>query len=182
MTTEDQRTAYTGGLRALARFLDDHPEVPLPYHGAHAEGSALPAFPIYLTDGATARAGMAVIARAMGGAVKAPKTHHDGTEDFQVWREFGGIVLYAQAPREQVCTRRVTGTREVTEEIPDPDAPKVTVTRTVEDVTWECGPLLAPPAEPEPSAACSATFHSAANCPDRQQAAARDAEAAQVQA
>jgi hypothetical protein len=41
----------------------------------------------------------------------------------------------------------VVGTREVTEEVPDPEAlaavPKVTVTRTVEDVRWECRPLLA---------------------------------------
>jgi hypothetical protein len=39
----------------------------------------------------------------------------------------------------------VTGTYEVTEEVPDPDAdvPMVTVTRTVENVEWDCHPVLA---------------------------------------
>lgn len=60
----------------------------------------------------------------------------------------GGLDLHVYAPREQVCVRRVVGTREVTEEVPDPDAvaalPTVTVTKTVEDVEWDCSPLLAP--------------------------------------
>jgi len=48
--------------------------------------------------------------------------------------------------RAQVCERVVTGTQTVTEEVPDPDyiaaAPKVTVTREVESVEWNCVPIL----------------------------------------
>jgi hypothetical protein len=60
---------------------------------------------------------------------------------------WGPVVLHVNARREQVCERVVLGTREVTEEVPDPEAlaavPKVTVTKTVEDVDWVCRPLLA---------------------------------------
>lgn len=142
----EQRAAFTAGLRAIAAFLDEHPEVPLPYLGGGAEGSTLPAMSIYLTDYDIAREQMAAIARAMGNAVKAPKTYHDGTEAFQVWRAFEGIAQFAQAPRDQVCTRVVTGTedREV-EEVVTP-AVKRKVTKPVEIVEWRCEPLLATPA------------------------------------
>lgn len=60
---------------------------------------------------------------------------------------FGEVGLYVYAGRGEVCERIVTGTREVTKEVPDPKAlaevPKVTVTETVEDVEWKCTPLLA---------------------------------------
>jgi heme-binding NEAT domain protein len=48
--------------------------------------------------------------------------------------------------REEICERIVTGTREVTVEVPDPEqlaaVPTVSVTKTVEDVEWICRPLL----------------------------------------
>ncbi len=53
------------------------------------------------------------------------------------------VMLHAYGDRAKVCERVVTGTREVTEEVPDPDAPKVTVTRVVEDVEWRCSSILA---------------------------------------
>lgn len=59
---------------------------------------------------------------------------------------FGPVAVRPYDSRDAVCERVVTGTREVTEEVPDPDAlasvPKVTVTKTVEDVEWVCKPLL----------------------------------------
>ena len=58
-----------------------------------------------------------------------------------------GLNVMMIAQRDEVCTRVVTGAREVTEEIPDPEAlaavPKVTVTRTEELVRWDCKPILA---------------------------------------
>lgn len=49
--------------------------------------------------------------------------------------------------RDAVCTRVVTGTETVTEEIPDPDyiaaAPTITQTREVETVEWQCSPIMA---------------------------------------
>lgn len=60
---------------------------------------------------------------------------------------FGCVGLRAWADREQICRRVVTGTREVTETVPDPDllalVPTIEQTRIVEDVEWVCEPLLA---------------------------------------
>ncbi len=73
-------------------------------------------------------------------------------------RRFGALAVVASVPREEVCERVVTGTREVTESVPDPEAmkevPIVEVTKTVEDVEWRCRPLLA--AEREPAEASAA--------------------------
>lgn len=58
-----------------------------------------------------------------------------------------GLRIVLTDLREQVCTRVVTGLEIVTEEVPDPEyvaaAPKVTVTREVESVEWQCGSLMA---------------------------------------
>lgn len=68
-----------------------------------------------------------------------------------------GTGLHVYADREEVCERVVTGTREVTETVPDPEAlaavPLVEVTKTVEDVEWRCGSFLAPTAETSVGAA-----------------------------
>lgn len=49
--------------------------------------------------------------------------------------------------RDEFCTRVVGGTREITEEVPDPDAlaavPTVTWTRTEDIVEWQCESVLA---------------------------------------
>lgn len=154
MTTtveQDQRTAFTAGLREIADWLDAHPEVPVPYLGSYVPGNPRPSMPIYLREPYSFEEGMpsvreqmATIARAMGKANKAP----GGVEGtFIVSRSFAGLAVYAQADREEVCERVVLGTRDVTEEVPDPEAlkavPKVIVTKTVEDVEWRCMPLLA---------------------------------------
>jgi len=146
MSTEDKRQAFIDGLHQIADFLAEHPEVPLPYLGNSVTlGINTPSLPIYLVakDG-TQRDAIATIARAMGKAEKL--TDGDPGARFYVWRKFAGIALVASADRDEVCERVVTGTREVTREVPDPEAlaavPKVTVTEIVEDVTWECGPLL----------------------------------------
>lgn len=148
MTDTDKRAAFIDGLHQVADFLTAHPDVPLPYIGAYAEGCELPSLPIYIY-GDEARTTMASIARSMadtGGTVQ--KRAKDSTESYQVWREFAGLVLVATARRNEVCERVVTGTREVTKEVPDPEAlaavPTVTVTEVVEDVDWVCAPLLKP--------------------------------------
>jgi hypothetical protein len=147
----DKRAAYIEGLHQIADFLAEHPEVPLPHLGAYAEGSNLPAMSIYVY-GDEPRVMVASIARAMaepGAAVQ--KRVKESTESYQVWREFGGLVLVATANRNEVCERVVTGAREVTEEVPDPEAlaavPKVSVTKVVEDVEWVCAPLLKTPSK-----------------------------------
>ena len=142
---DPRRAAYIDGLRQIADWLEQHPDVPLPYLGfagsTKLQAQNVPAVPIYVWDDQRQR--MAAIARAMGGAEK------DAAGDrFRLTRHFAGIAVVASAERDQVCERIVVGTREVTEEVPDPEAlaavPKVTVTKTVEDVEWRCGSLLAP--------------------------------------
>lgn len=57
----------------------------------------------------------------------------------KVSRFFGPVEVYVFTPRETVCERRQVGVETV--ELPDPDAPKITVERPVYE--WECAPLLA---------------------------------------
>jgi hypothetical protein len=134
------RSEFTAGLRQVAGFLDDHPEVPLPYLGGGTD-SKLPTLMIFPLE--DQRAVMGAVARAMGHATKAPKTYSDGTELFQVWRDFAGITLCAQADRNAVCTRVVTGTEErEVEEVVTP-AVKRKVVKQVDVVEWKCQPLLA---------------------------------------
>jgi hypothetical protein len=135
MTTEkpETRTAYIDGLRTLASVLELHPDLPLPY-----EGNDSP-FTIHFLHGADPRGAMAAAARMI--PCKWAKTSDDNYFDLR--GELAGLKIKLTAFRDAVCTRIVTGTREVTEEVTDPDAPKVTVTHIIEDVEWDCGPLLA---------------------------------------
>lgn len=132
-----QRTNYTAGLRALADLLDRHPELELPLHGG--QFSPITVYP----NRETAREQAQKWARAAGGA---DKDFRDGWVDVHL--RLHGLRVDVTVCREAVCERVVTGTREVTKEIPDPEAlaavPTVTVTETVEDVDWVCVPLLAP--------------------------------------
>lgn len=137
---DPERAAFTTGLRQIADWLDAHPEVPLPYLSSVATGRYEPTLPWYLMAGE--RDVIAAMGRAMGTFDKR------GDDDkFRIFRRFAGIAVCAQIDRDEVCERVVIGTREVTEEVPDPEAlaavPKVTVTTTVEDVEWRCMPLLA---------------------------------------
>jgi hypothetical protein len=133
------RTEYTKGLRALADILDAHPEVPLPYHGR--EGTPLAIYHLNRKD--ETRAAFLASVRAFPG--RKEKDANDGT--YRVAATLHGVRVEVVAYRETVCERVVTGTREVTREVPDPDAlaalPKTVVTETVEDVEWICQPLTA---------------------------------------
>jgi hypothetical protein len=131
----DERAALIDGLRQVADFLTEHPEVPRPYHLMGTE------YFIYLY-GDDQRAQLVTIARAMGRSEKRIKG-----ERYQVRRQFAGLTLVAQADRDEVCEKVVTGSTEVTREVPDPEllatVPKVSVTEVVETVEWRCTPLLA---------------------------------------
>ena len=139
-----ERAAYIAGLRQIADWLEANPAVQLPTLNSLRPGTNefTNMMRIYVSSyGGSARVKMAAIARAMGRAEKV--FQH---EDFCLVRTFAGITISAEVDRDEVCERVVVGKREVTEEVPDADAlaavPKVTVTRTVEDVEWRCVPLL----------------------------------------
>ena len=134
MTTD--RTEYIRGLRALADALDNDDTLPLPFPGTTS---------CDLSIFTKTKAEVAAFARLMG---KADKHVTDSeTYGFKLTGSIHGLCLMIHAPREAVCERVVTGTHEVTREVPDADAlaavPTSTVTETVETVEWICSPLLA---------------------------------------
>lgn len=139
----DRAAALAAGLRELANMIEKNP--------ALLDISAIR----YVFDRALVsvdtREDVSALARA-GARSGAKVTKHVGSKYAGVDIAFGSASLHVYADRDEVCERIVIGTREVTEEVPDPEAlaavPKVAVTKIVEDVEWRCSSFLAP----EPSA------------------------------
>lgn len=135
-TQRSLAAAIAAGLRATADLVATNP------HLADDYRYAVRRVTVFLLDperiGAHIRAGLAA-----GATVD--KDHDD--DYARVNLRFGPVALCLLASREAVCERVVVGTREVTEQVPDPDAlaavRTVTVTRTEDIVEWHCGPLLA---------------------------------------
>lgn len=141
--TTTERDNYVAGLRALADLLDDHPELPLPNTG---RSNAFDWW-IWDHDVEDPKATLAEIVRLIPGAKNKVVGEAAGSSWFTVEATLRGLRIDVNANRATVCQRVVTGTREVVEEVPDPDAlaavPTVSVTKTVEDFEWVCEPLLA---------------------------------------
>lgn len=141
------RTAYIDGLRALAAALETDPELPLPYDGSTTQMSVF----------VETKEEAAAYARLLGKAEK--HVTDESSYGFRLHGAIDGLRVIVYAPRDQVCTRRVVGTREVTRTVLDPDAlaavPTVEVTEVVEDVAWDCHPLLAPAIVPSSAEAGS---------------------------
>lgn len=128
-------------IAAIAAFVQAHPHLAKHMRNADIGGTGRVCVYVGYDGGAATIAEFArAAARAGHKVVKKP----GGTEDqfFGVEIHFGWPHIYVYADREQVCERVVTGTREVVEEIPDPDAPTITQTRVEEIVEYRCGPLL----------------------------------------
>lgn len=130
--TDAQRVA--AGLRQFADLLDANPDLP----GTRYAFTNLNLFP-------RTREGVAAWARAaMRTAGRAHK--YQDSRWAGVDLDFGVVGVAVRIEREEVCERIVTGTHEVTKEVPDPDVlatvPLVEVTETIEDVEWRCMPLL----------------------------------------
>jgi len=151
----DERQRYIDGLRVLAAVLERDNGIPLPWAGRIS--------PIIISflgieDADSAREALAGAARAF------PCTWAKNVSDgklrsyFDLDGRIGGLMVQLTADRDAVCKRVVTGIRQVTEMVKDPErlaeVPEIEVTRTVEDVTWECGSLLAP--RPDGTAAIEA--------------------------
>lgn len=141
-TTEPFGPRLAADLRLLADIAEDDPLI--------AEELQYPFYRLLVAVGSSddPRGAMAAFVRAgmaVGATVEKSYDETYGSADIRF--PAGALLLHVYAERELVCTKRVIGIREVTEEVPDPDAlaavPKITVTRTVEDVKWDCRPLLA---------------------------------------
>lgn len=132
------RNAYISGLRKLADVLENHPEVPLPYEGGTIEMT------FHFLSGKDPKGEMAATARALPTSF----TKEADGKYFDLKGSLAGLKIRLCAFRSEVCERVVTGTREVEVTEPDPEAlakvPTITKTVTVEDVKWECSPVLAP--------------------------------------
>jgi|SRR5579884_232376 len=123
---EQDRVDFVAGLRELADWIEAHPEFP---------GHWTPERILFPVD---TKQELADAARSLGRVTK-----YGDDDCFGIKRRFGRLIeidIYGR--RGEVCTRIVKGTREIVREVPDPDAPRVTVTETVEDVEWICEPLL----------------------------------------
>lgn len=141
-TTPTTARRQADGLRRLADMIEANPEL------AEEMDIALSSMNVWI-GADDQRATLVAFARAGARAGATVTKDKGGTSDqyFGARIEFGPVGFYAYGYRNQVCERIVTGTREVTKEVPDPEAlaavPKVTVTETVEDVEWRCTSLLA---------------------------------------
>lgn len=145
MDATDTRADYIAGLRKIADALEAHDDLVLPYPGSSEYASSFSVF----TD---TKAEAAAWALVLDGRAEKNVTE-DGNYGFQLKGRVHGVHVLVYAKREEVCTRRVVGTREVVEEVADPEAlaavPTVQVTRTEDIVEWDCHPLLAPEPAPE---------------------------------
>jgi hypothetical protein len=133
ITEDEARGEYIAGLRALADLLDQHPDVPTPYHGHDVE------LAIFTRN----KDELITTARALPGKLDKAFDARRDVYGFELHGKIHGLQVIVYAHRDQVCHRVVTGTRQVTKTVPAPDAPMVEITETVEDVEWQCEPLLA---------------------------------------
>lgn len=123
-----QRREYILGLRALADWYEQNPEV------VTLADSTLSAFPYYELD---SKEFAAKVARAM---MTCEKKVSDGGLLY-LKRKFHGITLQFLFDRNIVCERRVVGKRQVPAEV----IPERVIEAHEEDIVeWDCGSLLAP--------------------------------------
>lgn len=134
-----ERTATIAALFELALLLEQNPGLPIPFElgsGSHLN--------IMLMSAKDPKGDLARIVRILPGPIEKRVWGAGANDYFDAIAKIGPIEIRVGAFRDQVCERVVTGTREVTEIVPDPsvEVPLVEVTKTVEDVRWECGSLL----------------------------------------
>lgn len=139
--SERTRAEQIAGIYGLALWLEQNPDVPIPWD---LTGNPSCHVNIHASHGEDQRDVVAAVARALPGKVDksvwGPGDYYFGLTG----KAPGGVGINVIATRAEVCERVVTGTREVKKTIPDPmvTVPTIEVTETVEDVEWVCGPLL----------------------------------------
>ena len=121
---------FVSGLRALADFYATRPSLPVP--------SSPEIMLSYFPEGET----LALAKRIAKGLGTFDRTTSGSL--LYLKKSFGTVGLTFVLYQDRICTRTVVKTKDVTELVPNPEAPKVEVTRTVEEVRWDCPSLLAP--------------------------------------
>lgn len=134
------RSAHTHALRTLADWIDQHPELGLPY-GVDI-GKPNPVSISVLDDTETTPERFAAAVKALGGA--RVKEADDGY--MCVRRVFGpGVEVEIWTTRSRVCEAVVVGTEQVqVEEIVTPAVTR-NVTEERDIVEWRCAPILTAP-------------------------------------
>jgi hypothetical protein len=142
-TAQDRAEQLADDIERFAAFIRANPDVA--DRMGHQRFLACVA---YQGDPRTAMAD--VIRRAMRAGATVTKNATDKWAGALL--KFGQVTLDVYAERDQVCERVVVGTHEETCEEQDPEAlaavPVRAVTKTVEDVRWECTPILAAESAP----------------------------------
>jgi|SRR5215831_19492228 len=121
------REEIIAGLREMADWLEATPEAPVSSWMAPMVWCPSPS-----------KESLVALAKAAGGI---SKKYQNNT--FELRKDFAGGVFYlADTRRENVCTKRVVGTKKV--EVQDPqllaEVPKIEVDEDI--VEWDCHPLL----------------------------------------
>jgi hypothetical protein len=136
--SEDEVVDFVAGLHDVAAFLARNPEVcdrvsPVRFYVA-----------VYDYEDAPAKQKMQEYARLLAPCEK----HYEG-RDFELRKSFGPHTLTVYTNRENVCTKRIVGTKQVerttytVEQQQIRDAmPTVTVYEDEDIVEWECPPSL----------------------------------------
>jgi hypothetical protein len=136
----------TDSLREVGEWLERtwhrHLDMPRPTWTSYYrpdEHNWRPSLSFYAPDRATFEATVRALAdgAAKGSVHKDVYSHDD--EHIEASRMFGSVRVRVWTRRTNVCARRVVGTETV--EVPDPEAPLVTIEREV--VEWDCAPVLA---------------------------------------
>lgn len=126
MASQEQIASAVAGLRDLADFIEANPHLP---YGYTLDQRWL----VCLASDEDEAGELAQWARAGGKWDKDINDNYAG-----LVRSFGPIEMHVYVNRAAVCEKHVVGVETV--EVPDPNAPKVTVEREI--VAWECKPLL----------------------------------------
>jgi hypothetical protein len=136
----DRHTTITA-IRAVLDRLANDPDIDMPY-SIEDIGHGKPTFK-WLPTGDSEVTEAARIRRALGGRWDKGVGDQLMTLRSEDQHARYQIVVW----RTSACTRVVTGTKTITETVPDPDAlaavPLVEVTREVEECRWDCTPILA---------------------------------------
>lgn len=125
--SDNRKSAWVAGIRALATFIEAHDEFDAPYMG--------PVWCwIHEHDPDEAKRRLAACAVALPG--KADKHADDGT--FNLITHFGPVEVRVTVARDVVCERVVVGHKTVEWTEPPPGVEMVTRTREIEVVEWHC--------------------------------------------
>lgn len=146
--TSTERAEFTAGLRAMADWFDQHPELNLPYEASSNHHAGGVRFSIGIqeefdyedddfVDDLPGRFAEAV--KALGGARK-----KDATDGYmRVTRKFGpGVNVEIWAARDKVCEAVVVGKKKVeVQQIVRP-VETITVVEEQDVIEWRCAPVL----------------------------------------